>query len=449
MNLEGLFFRSEKILATRQRQETNKVLREQAKVREAAKREAQEQGLDYADDEFDDEYSSEFEDPLATDDEDDTGTALAVGRSKNEGAAGDGRGRRQGGQSADDGSKKQTAATNASTSNTSGPEGGGSSSSVNKASKGKTKKKKKRGGNQQRDDQEAAGLKKQVHRRVSYASETPHDIHDIVRIQDAHLRPTATTVMTGLETEVRKGGREAKKTHDSIKCELEQKRVEMQDVMAQMQEASQIARALGYHDILDEQERVGAIEAVSRKKMFLAGTPVDAIEEEIADKGKQMTKIRENGEVFIFMLERLKREQSERNKLIKELNKELHAAKLQLQKQQRTTAMRDLELTREKLAYDELSKDVMEKLSLWDKEIADRRTFQQEKDSFTEFYLAEVIQKRQLVKELHETGSKQRSTSGGFAAAAVSMNAREKAKGLLKAKIERTRKRKAAAKARE
>ena len=99
-------------------------------------------------------------------------------------------------------------------------------------------------------------------------------------------------------------------------------------------------------------------------------------------------------------------------------------------------------------AYEKLSAEVMEKLSLWDKEIADRQTFQQEKEKFTEFYLAEVIQKRELVEQLQSNATKkEQGQKGGFAQAAVSLNAREKAKSLLRAKIEARRKRKKAAEA--
>lgn len=404
MNLDGLFARSERILKTRNQQEVNKAAREAAKLREVARREAEAAGIVLDDDELDvledDEYSDDYEDPLATDDEDDAGE-------KGSGAK-------------------------------AGPKQLSAEQTPFDSKPARVKRKQAK----------PAEIKKKVYRRVSYASETPQDIHDIVRIQDANLRPTANSVLNGLEQEVRKGAREAKKTFDTTKFVLEQRRAELSSIIDQIAESSHVARALGYHDVLDDQERLEIVEAVSRKQMYLAGTAVSDIEAEIAGKVKQTEKIKEDGKVFSFMLQRLKAEQANRHKLIKQLKCDLHAANLQLQKVQRQGQMRKSELMKAKGAYEKLSAEVMEKLSLWDKEIADRQTFQQEKEKFTEFYLAEVIQKRELVEQLQSNATKkEQGQKGGFAQAAVSLNAREKAKSLLRAKIEARRKRKKAAEA--
>ena len=130
----------------------------------------------------------------------------------------------------------------------------------------------------------------------------PQDIRAILKVTDSRLRPTATSTVANMERHTRAIAKRTQREHDELKQELERKEAEAKLLTDELAGFVDEGVALGFHHVLDDQDRLQNVSTVSRRKIFLGGTTVSRIEAEIETKRLEAERIRK----LMFVLGRLR-----------------------------------------------------------------------------------------------------------------------------------------------
>ena len=133
--------------------------------------------------------------------------------------------------------------------------------------------------------------------------QVPQDIRAILKVTDSRLRPTATSTVANMERHTRAIAKRTQREHDELKQELKRKEAEAKLLTDELAGFVDEGVALGFHHVLDDQDRLQNVSTVSRRKIFLGGTTVSRIEAEIETKRLEAERIRK----LMFVLGRLRR----------------------------------------------------------------------------------------------------------------------------------------------
>jgi len=217
---------------------------------------------------------------------------------------------------------------------------------------------------------------------------------------DTGKRPTSKNLIKGLEENVRKVLETKRNEYDRTHFELQQKQKELAALRLQLGDLAKDGKALGLDEFPNEKERMASIPSISNRKVFTKHTHLSKMVAALEKKKQQIQKVVHTGRIYDHMRHRLMQQRVEEKRINRDLKAELRRRQIKHKELTRDEQAVADALRKAQFRLAQLKKDVERDLFLWRSEIADRESWQKQKQKFEDFVTKQIERQREIELEV-------------------------------------------------
>eukprot|EP00947_MAST-08B_sp_MAST-8B-sp1_P001909 g1909.t1 len=255
---------------------------------------------------------------------------------------------------------------------------------------------------QKAEAEATAAAKKAAEQKAAESNgEAMGSLDDIANRDDSE-RPTISSLTDNLEGSLRTTEEIMRKEHDSLKRQLRQKKRELAEASAELCSLVNEGRALGLHDVADDEERLQPLKSISTKPFFTRFTRLEDLEQELKLKEESSIPLITYTHVLLLVKERAAKENVELRTVNRDLQASLRAAKRKLNDVERTGRTLSVEAESVRSEMKRLTKNFLDDMAAWQRELDNRQKYVAEKDSMEKYCQESLLEGKKVEKEMTE-----------------------------------------------